>query len=88
MRAALEASMRRSRAGASTRRDADAVAAEVVKRRQDEEAQPAADAAGWRSFLLFWFCICMPHCIVLCGPPRGRAAVAAGWRESVRLSFV
>ena len=46
MRAALEASMRRSRAGASTRRDADAVAAEVVKRRQDEESQPAADGAG------------------------------------------
>jgi hypothetical protein len=55
VRAALEASMRRSRAGASTRRDADAVAAEVVKRRQDEEAQPAADAAGCLGCM---FCQC------------------------------
>lgn len=46
VRAALEASMRRSRVGASQRKDADAVATEIVKRRQQEEAQPAADIAG------------------------------------------
>lgn len=45
MRAALEASMRRSRSAAPQRRDADAIAAEIIRRRQQEEAQPAAPAA-------------------------------------------
>lgn len=69
MRAALEASMRRSRAGASTRRDADAVAAEVVKRRQDEEAQPAADAAGRLG------------CVICRCQGRDTAETHAAWRQ-------